>query len=555
MQKKLSMCKFWYFLCFLCFIGCELSVSHFSPDLKELDELLDTDPKLVLDSLSHLDISGFKKADQAYFYLLEASAKDKNYQKLSSDSTLRIAEKYFSNTHDYYNIGRTQYYIAKYLFSVNNPTDAFVVLKEAENNINKNQPTDFHLLGLIYSQRGAIHARQGNYQEAQTYYEKSLISFTEINDTISMLMTAKQLVWSYISQEKFEQSKEVLINAINLIDKNKKIHSTSINKLHASLLNALSHYYQNTLNLKEAINSGKKAIEILEKNQLPVPSHLYCTLITSLQQANETNDINYYCNRMLLTAQKENNWVNLIKGYKLLISFEEAKGHFEKVCTLQKKYISLKDNYNKQLKFNEVITLEKKYNYSEKERLYYKAKNKNLWLFIFILILIVIASFLLLYYSWLHRKLKDKNFRLSEQIKKVEWGFTLFKELIRDNSKQYTQLESILNRYAVTVPSQLFEEFRSLHHTQQISYSQRLFLSLTNINKEFSQKLKRAHPDLAPNEILLASMIHYQWELEDIAQVFQTSLEAIQKRNSRLKTKLERKHPNIENLEEYLSKI
>jgi len=50
-------------------------------------------------------------------------------------------------------------------------------------------------------------------------------------------------------------------------------------------------------------------------------------------------------------------------------------------------------------------------------------------------------------------------------------------------------------------------------------------------------------------------MLHYQWELDDIAHIFQTSLEAIQKRSVRLKTKLERKEPDIKSLEKYLSKI
>ena len=74
------------------------------------------------------------------------------------------------------------------------------------------------------------------------------------------------------------------------------------------------------------------------------------------------------------------------------------------------------------------------------------------------LILIIIASLILLYSTWLQRKLKDKNLQLSEQIKKVEWGLVLSKELIRDNSNQYIQLEKVLNRYATLVPQQLFEE-------------------------------------------------------------------------------------------------
>lgn len=371
-----------------------------------------------------------------------------------------------------------------------------------------------------------------------------------------MLTSAKQLAWMCMIQEKLEKSKEVLQDGVNiLVQNNKKTKNPQLIKIHASLLNGLNLYYQKIQNYDEALKISKQAIAQLEKENIHVPSNYYSALITTYIEKHQTDSIYPYCQKMLTNSITEKNLLNQLTVYKNLIDYEKTKGNYKSLSEYQEQYIELKDSYNKQLKFNEVIKLEKKYNYSEKERLYYKAKTKNLWLFILMLILITIASLILLYSTWLQRKLKDKNLQLSEQIKKVEWGFVLSKELIRDNSNQYTQLEKVLNRYATLIPQQLFEEFRSLHHTQQIHYSQRLLFSLTTINNEFSKKLKQKHPNLTSNDILLASMIHYQWELNDIAHVFQTSLEAIQKRSVRLKTKLERKVPNIESLEKYLTKI
>lgn len=550
------MCKLFLFLFSLFLLGCRTPRPSFSTDLQQLDKLLSHAPKLVADSLSHLDVSRMNKTDQAYFYLLEASAKDKNYRKLTGDSTLRIAEKYFTQTNDRYNLGRTQYYIAKYFFSANRPTDAFIILKEAENNVYQSHPTDFHLLGLIYSLHGAIHARQGNYQEAQYYYQKSFNAFAETKDIIPMLISTKQLAWIYFSQENYEQSKEVLKKGIDIVEQNnRETHNPQLIQIHASLLNGLNLYYQKTQNYDEALKVSKQAINQLEKENIHVPSNYYSALITTYIEKHQTDSIYPYCQKMLTNSITEKNLLNQLTVYKNLIDYEKKNRNYRALSEYQEKYIELKDTYNKQLKFNEVIKLEKKYNYSEKERLYYKSKTKNLWLLIFMLILIIIASLILLYSTWLQRKLKDKNLQLSEQIKKVEWGFVLSKELIRDNSNQYIQLEKVLNRYATLVPQQLFEEFRSLHHTQQIHYSQRLLFSLTNINNEFSRKLKQKHPNLTSNDILLASLIHYQWEVDDIAQVFQTSLEAIQKRSIRLKTKLERKEQDIESLKKYLIKI
>ena len=71
------MCKLFSFLFSLFLLGCDSSAPSFSTDLQQLDKLLSHAPKLVSDSLSRLDVSRMNKADQAYFYLLEASAKDK----------------------------------------------------------------------------------------------------------------------------------------------------------------------------------------------------------------------------------------------------------------------------------------------------------------------------------------------------------------------------------------------------------------------------------------------------------------------------------------------
>lgn len=544
------MCKSCSFLFFVFLIACHPDVTPLADKLQRFDRQLESAPSSILDSLNQIDASALDKGDRAYYYLLQASAKDKNYQKITTDSTLRLAESYFYHTKNYYNLGRTRYYIAKYLYSTQ-PEKAYILLKEAEVNMKENNHPNYRLLGLIYSQLGAIQSRQYNYSEAQHYYQKSLSTFESIEDTVSMLVISKQLAWTYITEKKYEQTKEILLKAIDLIQKINNNHD-QIPQLHASLLNALNQYYQENSFLEEAVSTGRKAISLLEARKLPVPSNFYASMASSYKAICQLDSMKYYCTKMLHRAEEEKNIINQIKSYKFLIYFECQKGNFEKACKLKDEYIILKDKYNVQMKFNEIVKLEKKYNYSEKERLYYKAKNKNLWLLIFVLILSVIASFILLYSTWLHRKLKDKNKQLSDQIQKVEWGFTLTKELIKDNSKYYAQLESILNRYVQNIPGSLFEEFRTIRYIQQNNYSQHLLFALTNLNKEFAERIKQKYPNLTANEVLLASMINYQWDIEDIAQVFQTSLDAIQKRKNRLKTKINRKYPDIENLENYL---
>lgn len=547
------MCKSCYFLFFVFLIACHPDVTPLADKLQRFDRQLESAPSSILDSLNQIDASALDKGDRAYYYLLQASAKDKNYQKITTDSTLRLAESYFYHTKNYYNLGRTRYYIAKYLYSTNNPKDAYIVFKEAEYNIKESNEYNPHLLGLIYTQLGVIQGGQYNHTEAKIYYNKAIEKFSETHDTISTLFTLKQLAWIFMFEKNYQKAENMLSEIIQTIEHVSCKNTIKISKLYASTLNTLNQYYLETSKIEEALAVSQKCIEYLEKKQLHVPSNYYSSLITTIERSGKNEYIKYYCNKMLISAQEENNLKNQIRGYKILTKIESEKGNFKEAYLLHERYILLKDDYNKQIKFNEVVKLERMYNYSEKERLYYKAKNKNLWLLIFVLIITVIACLIILYSYWLHRKLKDRNKELAEQIREVEWGFTLAKELTIDNIRNNHELENILNRYVSSIPTSLFEEFHAKRHIQQQSYSQRLLLSLTNMNKEFAEKLKQKYPNLTSNEILLASMIRYEWDLNDISQVFQISLDAVQKRKSRLKTKINRKDPDIGNLEKYLA--
>lgn len=543
------MCKSCYFLFFVFLIACHPDVTPLADKLQRFDRQLESAPSSILDSLNQIDASALDKGDRAYYYLLQASAKDKNYQKITTDSTLRLAESYFYHTKNYYNLGRTRYYIAKYLYSTQ-PEKAYILLKEAEVNMKENFNSYSRTLGLIYSLLGTIQGRQDNHKESEKYYLLAIENFSKTQDSISILYTQKQLAWTFIFQKRYEEAQNLLLNIIKIVTIDDNISDIH---LYTSTLNALNQCYQNTSNYNKALKISYKCIRHLEKNHLYIRSNYYSALITNLEQTNCNDSLKFYCEKMLINAKKENNLKNQVKGYKSLSEIEYKNNNYEKAYNLQNQYISLKDEYNLQLKFNEIIKLERKYNYSEKERLYYKAKNKNLWLLIFVLIITVIACLIILYSYWLHRKLKDRNRELAEQIREVEWGFTLAKELTIDNIRNNHELENILNRYVSSIPTSLFEEFHAKRHIQQQSYSQRLLLSLTNMNKEFAEKLKQKYPNLTSNEILLASMIRYEWDLNDISQVFQISLDAVQKRKSRLKTKINRKDPDIGNLEKYLA--
>lgn len=543
----------WIFFLSL-FFACSVSPVKYSAQLTRLNQLLEESPTEVLDSLKKMDVGLLDKKDRAYYYLLEASAIDKNHNNLREDSTLRISENFFAATKDYYNLARTQYYIAKCYNNLNNPQEAYNFLRQAESNLNNSKKQDSHFSGLISYQFGLIFTRLYNHEEAEKYYQHAIDLFNEIQDTNSVILSSRALSWVLISKKEYEKAGKLLEQTMDILQKLDSIDKNTI-LYKSSILNAQSYFYRKINDYQNAFKTRRGSIAILERHQLPVSPQYYYGILLLHQPFNNIDSIEFYTQKLITSAQQENSMTNIIIGYKFLISIEEQKGNFQKACELKDKYILLKDSLNEQLKYDKILELEKKYNYAEKERLLFKAQNDNLWLWLIILLILIAASIALLYYNWLHRKLKEKNIKLSEEINKAQWGFSLSKELIADNTNSYEELEHFLARHITSFPPKLFNDFQQSLRERKANYSKRLFAALTNINNSFIEKLQKKNPDLNSEEIMLAYMLKLQWTPIDITKVFRITFDAFKKRKMRLRAKIVGNDSSKINLEEYLSKM
>ena len=103
------------YLIVLCGIlcACNFDIRLHTKQLKWLDRQLESSPKMVLDSLRHMNVDKLTESQRAYYYLLSASATDKNLKRLANDSCLLVALEYFTENKDIYNIARCQYYLGK----------------------------------------------------------------------------------------------------------------------------------------------------------------------------------------------------------------------------------------------------------------------------------------------------------------------------------------------------------------------------------------------------------------------------------------------------------
>lgn len=536
--------------------SCSFNNNQYSSYLKQLDSQLDENPKMVLDSLKKLDPQKMDANQQAYYYLLNASAKDKNYILLGNDSTLRVSLEHFRDHNDHYNLARCQYYLGRDAERKQQTRTAYELFKQAETNFKLSKEKDPHLLGLIYYHLGRILKQQNNPSEAQISMDKSYDIFIGERDTISAVNVLKFKGTLDIVENNYIKAQETLYRCLELLslisNPNQKVYETR-----NSVLSVISLSYIKIDSLEKALEYAKKSLSLYKNSKTTVPSQYYWNVVWTYYELNQLDSAKVYCDKMLSIARKENNIMNLSNGYKILSNIQEKEGNYKKACELKNYFNKLKDQLNKTRNENDILELEKKYNESETKRLLLRAENNNLKagaIIAFIIFIILIISFPL-YYR--HKKLQYKFDKLSEEVKHTEWGFLVTKEFITENHIAYDELERILNREKSlkNITIDLYNKIHDALIEQKANYSGRLFDRLTNFDGQFGTKFQQLFPDFSTDELLMASMIHHRWKLTDMTTIFHSSLDAIRKRKTRLANKISAKLKKPIDLDEYLTNL
>lgn len=536
--------------------SCNLYNNQYTSQLKDLDSQLEKNPEMVWDSLKKIDTRNLNQAQLAYYYLLDASATDKNYVYLKSDSTLKIALEHYQDHKDFYNLARAQYYMGKYEQKSQRYKEAYELFKQAESNFKESQESYPHLLGLIYYQLALIQKQQANPTEAEILCQKSFDIFTEINDTIPAVyaLTLKAVI--EIDLKQFDQAKRDLFKSLDIITSIRK-NSEQVFEAQCYILASISLFYRKTGNMALALEYNEKCLALFETYQRNITSKYYYNALVVYSTQNKLDSAKIYCNKMILAAQEEKNGKNLSNGYRILSILMEKEGKYQEACKLKNYYNKLKDSLNEDKNNSNMLEIEKRYNNAESERLLLKAKNSKLKAYFSIPIIILCAFILGFFLYSRHKKLKIEYNRLSKMVKHTEWGFLVTKEFITENHIAYDELERILNREKGlnNINSEIYNKFHEALIQQKANYSGRLFDRLTNFDGSFGTKFQKLFPEFNTDDLLMATMIHHKWKISDMTAIFHASLDATRKRKARLAHKISSKLDKEIDLDEYLANL
>lgn len=552
------MVKLFYVIALLGVVAsCSFFNNQYTNQLKNLDARLEDHPEMVWDSLKKMDTEKFNESQLAYYYLLNASASDKNLVYLDNDSTLSIALEYYRDKkNDLYNLARVQYYMGKYEQKRERYREAYEHYKKAEINFKESGENNQHLLGLIYYQLALIQKQQWNLTEAEFYCEQSFNIFKQNNDTVPTIYALIQKGVIDIDLKEYDKAKKNLYKCLDIISntsENSKFYFEAKNYI----LSSLSLYHRKLGDVENALDFNNESLLLFKKYNKNVTSKHYHNTLLIYNVLNQYDSVKMYCNKMIEAAKREDDATNLFNGYRILSLFETQDGNYKKACELNILYNKIKDSINTVINHNNLLEVEKKYNKAEAERQLYKAEISKLKAYFSIPILVLIGFIIGIFLYNRHKKLKVEYNRLSEMVKHSEWGFLVTKEFITENHIAYDEMERMLNREKglKNINMEIYNKFHDALIKQKTNYSGRLLDRLTNFDGNFGSKFQRLFPDVNAEDFLMAAMIHHKWKISDMTVIFHVSVDALRKRKARLTHKISAILNKEIDLDEYLTNL
>ena len=232
----------------------------FHPDdrLVGLDDLCDSAPQVVLDSLTRIDRASLGKADRHYYDFLSVKAADKAYLTHSSDSLILSVVDYASNhqSHGYY--PEALYYCGRVYSDQGDYPTALTYFHQALDQLPE-AAANRKMRGNIISQTGRLLNNLRLYDQAVTYLDKVIEMERQDCDTTNLVFDLQLLGHLYINSGQYDIAQKTITESLLLSRNLKPSHAAKSRMYLADLkynqgdIDSALYYIRGTKELVDSI--------------------------------------------------------------------------------------------------------------------------------------------------------------------------------------------------------------------------------------------------------------------------------------------------------------
>ena len=486
---------------------------------------LDTIVQFVDSIQHHRQINNkfiIEKLADSYHFLSYYERRESNFDQalLNAQKSIKVKEKH----HLYEALALSYYQRALAWIAIDDSSEAFNDLIKAEQIANRYQKGKQLL--QVYSALGSVSLRINDTINAYNFYQKSITLADSIGNNNQRASSYANYASFLRRIGRFEENFPYLKKALEL-------HELSNNKIGIeSGYYALGIYYRHINEPKESIKYLKKAIVLNKELQSDATlPYRYLSLSTSYKNIGNYQKAYETYVKYKETLDKRNDIEKVRRMSKIKIDFELEKARLTDSLTYEQKLILTK------------------------AALQQRTTNRIWSIVIVTFCLIGIAIYL---YRRSKQKIKDQayqNIILSNKIAtKTEEVNDLLKETIqhiRSKERIAENLQKLsTNKEGVNLKSIIADLKASRSDNERLMLIKQ---NIEQVNYEFIKKLKSNHPELSKTDIEICSLFRIGLGRKEVADLRNTSLEAVKKSRSRLRKKM--KLSSDTNLEEYINSI
>ncbi|WP_299627090.1 tetratricopeptide repeat protein [uncultured Tenacibaculum sp.] len=476
------------------------------------------------------DFNKVKEYYNAIHTLLKNVNYDKRRQKAKALSQLGIYQRRKSN----YIAAYENYLIAKNIFTELNDSSEIATL--------------FHNIAMV-------NRFQKEYKKSIQYFKKAIEINTKKNRIKALGNNYNMMSGSYKRLNKLDSAFYVISKAIIYFDLDNNYEGKQqalSNK--ATLLGAQGNHQEALtiyLNYLEYVKKIKKKRSIISTQ---------ANIASSYLRLKEYEKALSYVNNSIDLADKEQSRQNLHTGYVIRSKIYKAMDEYDLALKDVVAYTEINNeifNLKNTKKLKEIEILYKQeqqrlkdsiFSSEEQKLLVIEAKNQKLQkqlYAVFLLISILIISVSILYITRYLRKKKVrlKEMQLSTEIKQLD------NELFpTEKESRFSQNETILDLERKENLANLKPDHHSISLEQIVSdlrssnfEEEKIILlkkHLTVLHKDYIKLLKTTHPSLTKTDLEICSYVKIGLSRTEIANLRNTSLEAVKSTRFRLKKKL-----------------
>lgn len=578
-QKTKSPLTFLIRLCLyslIILVGLNSCTPSIKEQLKQAEELLSTDPDSSYNILNKIE-NPKKQSESEYatWCLLMTQATDKSYRKHTSDSLIHIAVRYFSEHNEqgrlataYYTQGRVE----KELGYNDKASQSF--LKSLD--ISKGS-TDYDVQFLAASQLGTLYAYSNLIDKAFDSYSQAL-HFAELaNDSVELSYSYSYLGRIYGLQQDWEQAEDSYKRAVSIAESISYIPSLKLG------LSELSSIYRSNGKYTEAFDCLQKRLNLeKEPSNNNSKATIYLGMGDLYRHMNKYDLSVHYLNKSLQTTT---NLYTKLSIYQCFCYLYEEQEDYKKTVKYNKLYWTCNDSIQKVEKRQALIEAKEKYN-NEKllmEKKQLELEHSRLSFIAITAILLIVIVFLLIYINKkrtiigllnelnsIRNKIAKNENTINEYKQEIAKQSFLQSEvdnlhqiksnleqelekLIKDNELLNKQKDDIImslkqkdekiGHYeeAIKLKENTPDIFTRIKQAKKIEEKDwpKLISNTDALHKQFSERLRKAYPQLLESDIRLCCLIKLGYTRKEQIILLTISEDNLDKRKQRLKKRLD----------------